>query len=105
MTETLPQERVHGAGCDCLRCKGFEVGNAVAETHGAYVDPCRFDGRVTELADAYRPHLAVWCAADEPLLRMFCVTIVRVERASAALTPRSTPTRRFTSNVNATTVP
>ena len=84
MNAALTEQR-HGSDCGCARCIGFPTGNTLAERHGAYADPSRFVGRVQELADAYRPHLPAWSPADEPLLKLFALTVIRTERAAAAI--------------------
>jgi hypothetical protein len=76
---------VHGSDCVCARCVGAQPGNALAATHSAYVSPVKLDRRAEEIAALVRPTLLLYSPADEPVLRLFCVTCVRIERASAAL--------------------
>jgi hypothetical protein len=75
----------HTAGCGCVRCTGFEVGNSLPVTHGSYASPIRLGDRAGEIADLIRPHLPVPSPAFEGTLSQYSIVLVRIERASAAL--------------------
>lgn len=75
----------HGEDCTCTRCVGFEPGNTVAVTHGAYVSPVRLSERAQEIADLIRPTLPVGGPQVEPVLASYAIVLVRIERASAAM--------------------
>jgi hypothetical protein len=63
----------------------FEEGNGAALRHGAYASPVKLEGRAADIADAIRPTLPLYCEADEPVLRLMGLTLVRIERAAGAL--------------------
>jgi hypothetical protein len=51
-------ERLHGSGCGCARCLGFQAGNDAALTHGSYVAdlrPTRHDATLERRARAGWP--------------------------------------------------
>jgi hypothetical protein len=81
----LEHRPVHGAGCPCTRCRGFDRGNDLPVTHGAYLNPLKLEGRTAEIADEIRPTLPSYGPADEPILRLLALTLTRIERAASAL--------------------
>jgi hypothetical protein len=50
-------ELAHGPDCECVRCKGFEPGNAVAVKHGAYAT-LKLAPRAAEIAEYLREAMA-----------------------------------------------
>jgi hypothetical protein len=57
----------------------------LAVTHGAYASSLRLSGRADELAAELREVAPVCTPADEVTVRLLATTLVRVERATAAL--------------------
>jgi hypothetical protein len=49
------------------------------------VSSVRIEGRAREVVDELRPTLPLFSPADEPVLRLLAIALVRVERAAAAL--------------------
>jgi hypothetical protein len=89
--DVLPQEAkgshgasAHATGCACVRCRGFGAANEAALTHGSY-SVLKLGDRAQEIADLVRPLLPVPGAAYEGTLQQYAITLVRIERASAAL--------------------
>jgi len=82
--------RLHGAGCDCTRCVGFEVGNQAAvghgspPKHGAY-SRIRLSERTEEQLEWLRTIAPVTSEADEPVLEQLAIGMVRAAFADAAL--------------------
>ncbi len=85
MSEARHEQLSHGDDCRCTRCVGFQPGNEVAVKHGAYASPVRLAPRAEEIADAIRPLVPAWSVAFEPTLALFATSLVRMERATAAL--------------------
>jgi hypothetical protein len=75
----------HDPDCLCVRCSGFQPGNNVPVRHGAYSSPLKLEARAAEIANELRPLLPLYSPVDEPALRLAAITLVRVERAAAAL--------------------
>jgi hypothetical protein len=75
----------HSSGCDCQRCRGFDAGNAVSATHGAYVAAARLGPRQQELADLIRPHLPIRSEAFEATLLSWATVLTRIEISTEAL--------------------
>ncbi len=75
---------VHGPDCTCVRCAGFESGHALSLRHGAYA-VVALGPRVDELAGQVRELVPGYQPADEFAVRLLCLTMVRLERAEAAL--------------------
>src|SRR5262249_38692934 len=67
------------------RCSGFHAGNDLPTKHGAYSSPLKLEARAMEIANDLRPLLPLYSPADEPVLRLLALTLVRIERAAAAL--------------------
>lgn len=62
----------------------FEQGNDVAVRHGAYAT-VKLGARVDELAAELRELVPGYRAADEPMLRIACVALARLEASMVAL--------------------
>lgn len=93
MTELAPVER-HADGCSCKRCAGlrgavdgvpFGPGNTASMRHGAYSGRIGEDERTLSIADEVRGSASWVGPTDEPTVRLFAVTMCRVERAVAAI--------------------
>ena len=82
-----PVERVHGDGCECQRCRGFEPGNELRRKHGAYAGPLGLsrDPDYGALVEDLRDRLPVCAEADELAVQLLGLTTVRIRRAAAAL--------------------
>jgi hypothetical protein len=76
---------MHGDACTCVRCIGFQPGNNLPVKHGSYSSPLKLEPRAAEIANELRPLLPLYSPVDEPALRLAAITLVRVERAAAAL--------------------
>jgi hypothetical protein len=77
-------ERAHGEGCECVRCKGFQAGNEVAVKHGAYATSA-ISERAAQLADDVRAVMPLSSPADEFVVRALGIVLARVEAADRAL--------------------
>jgi hypothetical protein len=87
----------HSSDCGCVRCRGFErgnelgrqfeLGNKVAERHGALVSASRLasDPATVALADGIRASMPSYAASDEVTIELLAITMRRVERATAAI--------------------
>ena len=84
----------HALGCGCTRCRGFTPGPEGTATtapmrHGAYAAPLALAGRAEEIADGVRSTMQredIYRPSFDPMIQTLAVTLVRVERATAALT-------------------
>ena len=74
----------HSPDCDCLRCRGFQNGNAIAVKHGAY-STVYLGKRAAQLAAEIRDTAPVYEDADEPVVRLLALTLARVEAAAKAI--------------------
>lgn len=74
----------HGEDCSCVRCRGFEQGNAFAVRHGGY-SLAGIGDRAAVIADEIRPTLPAYSVADEPVLLLLATTLARIERGNAAI--------------------
>lgn len=63
----------------------FKPGNGLAQKHGAYSSSLAVAPRVAELAAEIRAVAPVYTDADEVVVRLLAVTLVRVERALAPI--------------------
>ena len=87
----MEPERVHGENCGgapgvlCVRCTGFPKGHELRITHGAYAAPYRLAERAGEVAGLLAEVVPVRSPADSPLIGLVAITLVRIERAAAAL--------------------
>jgi hypothetical protein len=78
---------VHDDRCECKRCAGFGPRNEAAVRHGAYAT-VHLAPRAQEIADAIVHELeaeGLWRPMFGPAISIAAVTLVRVERAEAAL--------------------
>jgi hypothetical protein len=92
-----PLEQIHGDGCSCVRCRGFqrgnelgrrfEAGNDASRRHGSYATEATLsrDPRVIELVGWIRETQPVVHAADEGAITRLALVYRRIELASAAL--------------------
>jgi hypothetical protein len=90
-------EQLHGDGCSCVRCRGFEAGNELgrrfepgndaSRRHGSYAKEATLsrDPRVVELADWIRGTQPVVHAADEGAITRLALVYRRLELSAAAL--------------------
>jgi hypothetical protein len=77
----------HPADCTCQRCRGFEVGNELSTTHGAY-SVVQLAPRAQEVADGIRAAMVredLWRESFAPAVSACAVVLVRLERGTAAL--------------------
>ena len=63
----------------------FRPGHALRATHGAYLAAPKLGPRVDELADLIRPLVPVYDPSDEPVIRLLCLALARLERSAAAI--------------------
>ena len=76
---------VHGAGCPCVRCKGFQPGHELSVRHGAYSNGLALNERAEAIAEQVRADMPHYAPADEGLVRLLAITEARVERAASAI--------------------
>jgi hypothetical protein len=67
-------ELVDGSECGCDRCRGWQPGNDAWLKHGGY-SILGLSDRTTEIADAIRPTMPAYAAADEPVLLLLATTL------------------------------
>jgi hypothetical protein len=75
----------HDSGCTCTRCQGFTSANTAALTHGSYASPATLAPEAERWATWLRETAPLYSAADEPTVALAATTLVRAERAAAAL--------------------
>ena len=75
--------------CDCVRCKGFQVGNKLSPgatpKHGAYQEPLKLAPDAEKIALTVRPLMPVKSPAFEGTLQAYCILLARLQRAHKAL--------------------
>jgi hypothetical protein len=77
----------HDESCSCHRCLAFQPGNALALKHGAYA-VVEIQGRAREVEESLVAALRsedLWRPSFAPTVAICAVTLVRVERAYAAI--------------------
>lgn len=74
----------HGDGCGCVRCAGFQTGNAHAVRHGSYGGPV-LASRAAEHAAAIRDSVPAAGEGDEYAVAGLALIAARIERVSEAL--------------------
>jgi hypothetical protein len=75
VTGNLPDS--HGADCACTRCKGFELGNAVALKHGAYVSVSRLQPLVAVRMAELVPLMPWLAPSDQETLHDYVIVEMR----------------------------
>lgn len=78
----------HRPGCSCQRCRGFEAGNELSTTHGAYGAVARLTPRAREWADATVAEMereGIWRPLFVTAVMQYAICLVRQERADEAL--------------------
>ena len=81
----------HGPGCTlgddgepCVRCAGFQPGNALALTHGSYAR-LRLQPRATALREELAQLVPFGTETDGPAIDLLAITLTQVERAGLVL--------------------
>lgn len=75
---------VHGPGCGCTRCVGFQTGNTIGLRHGAY-SRLALAARAAEHADTIRSLVPAAADGDDYAIAGLALIAVRLEAASVAL--------------------
>jgi hypothetical protein len=78
------EPRSHGPGCGCVRCVGFQEGNALGVRHGAY-SRLALAPRAAAHAEALRELVPASAAGDEIAVGSLGLVVARLEAASQAL--------------------
>ncbi len=77
-------ERVHGEGCECVRCTGFPEGHTLSTRHGAYA-VVSLGPRAAEIAEQLRALVPGGDPVDGPAVSVLASVLARLERAMSAL--------------------
>lgn len=75
---------LHLPDCQCLRCTGFQPGNAAALRHGAQAT-LALAPRASEIAADLRSVVPARSPSDEPTILLAALVLARIERANAWL--------------------